>query len=274
MFLSLNKLEKLALKARIALVESLVPAVSRHIGCSLSIMEILIYLYFREMKINSKNPHDKNRDIFILSKGHAALALYTVLYLKGLMEKKKFFSYDRNGSSLGEHTSSGTPYIEAGTGSLGHGLPIALGFALSYLTDNKKNKIYCLMSDGELNEGSNWEAIMFAGHKKLSNLTAIIDLNGYQGYSTTKTALNLSLLAPKFKDFGWDTYEADGHNFTALEKVFHSLKKNKSHKPKVVLAKTTKSKGVDFFEGKLASHYKSMSTEVKNDILATLKKQL
>lgn len=245
----------------------LVPKESHHIGCSFDIVEILTYLYFQEMKIDPKKPNDPNRDIFILSKGHAAAGVYATLSERGYFKKEILGEYDTDGGILPEHITRVVPGVELSTGSLGHGLPVGVGFALSYKNDNKKNRTFVLVSDGELNEGSNWEAIMFAGHHKLDNLTVIFDKNDYQGYGKTADIIDLSPIENKLKEFGWNTYEINGHDFKDLKNVFTKIKKSKNKKPHFIIAKTIKGKGIPEFEGKFESHYHSITQEMKDELL-------
>lgn len=261
-----NKLKTL----RRMMIESLEPGESHHIGCSFSILEIVSVLYYNVMKVNPKNPSDPDRDIFILSKGHGGLAVYAVLCDLGFITKEEFMTYDKNGSILPEHIHKEVPGVEASTGSLGHGLPISAGFALSFKNDNKNNMVYTIMSDGELNEGSNWEAIQFAAHHKLSNLVAIVDLNGFQGYAPTKDVIDLSPLPEKWKAFKWNVFEIDGNDPKELEAVFTQIKKSKSTQPSVVIAKTIKAHGMPVYEGKFESHYHSIDAALKQQMLAEL----
>ena len=250
----------------------LVPSASHHIGCALDIVEILVYLYFDFLNVYPKKPNHPNRDIFILSKGHAASALYAVLVLKGFFPKKVLLAYDQNGGTLPEHASRVAPGVELSTGSLGHGLPVGTGFALAAKNDKSNKKIVVLMSDGELDEGSNWESIMFAAHHKLNNLIAIIDKNDFQGYASTDKVLNLSPLLKKFEVFGWEGIEIDGHDFSELKNAFKRFKYS-NDKPKVVICNTIKGKGVSIFEGKFESHYKSLSADEKQEALKELEGQ-
>jgi transketolase len=263
--------KKISDNIRKKIISVLVPKVSHHIGCSLSIVDLLVYLYFHKLNVYPQDPKNNKRDIFILSKGHAALALYCVLQKKGFFKEKLLDTYDQDNSSFPEHASSGVPGVELSTGSLGHGLPVGVGFALSFKNDKKNNQVVVLMSDGELDEGSNWEAIMFAGHHNLNNLTAIIDLNGYQGYAETKKVINLSPISNKIRSFSWNAYEIDGHNFNSMDEVFKKINNNKNGKPNCIIAKTIKGKGIPYFEGKFESHYKSLDLETKNKILNSLK---
>lgn len=265
-----NNLPKISLSIRKKIISSLIPRESHHIGCSLSIVDILVYLYYEEMNVFPNDPKNKNRDIFILSKGHGALALYVTLYSKKFFDSKLLSTYDKNGGILPEHASTVAPGVELSTGSLGHGLPVGLGFATSLMNDKSNRRVFVLMSDGEFNEGSNWEAIMYAGHHKLKNLVVIVDLNKFQGYGTTKKILDLSPLNKKLADFNWETYIVDGHNFEDLESVFLQINKSTQNKPKIIFANTIKGKGVPSLEGKFESHYKSLDEASIKEILLNL----
>ena len=222
-------------------------AKSSHIGSCLSIVDILTVLYLNIIK-------KKNNDRFILSKGHATLALYCVLHHKNIINKKTLFSYGKENSLLMGHTSHHVPGIIFSTGSLGHGLPVAAGIALSSKIRSSSQRVYVLLSDGELNEGSNWEALMFSSHQNLDNLCVIIDYNKLQSLTTVSNTINIEPLKRKFQSFGCDVEVIDGHNFTQIKKA---LKKKQKNKPKIVIANTTKGKGVSFMENKVAWHYRS-----------------
>ncbi len=265
-----KKLEDVSKKVRKSIIKMLVPEESHHIGCALSIVEIAVYLYFHKMNIFPQNPDHPKRDIFILSKGHAASAIYAVLVEKGFFPKSRLKEYDTDGGFLPEHASKEIPGVELSTGSLGHGLPAGLGFAFDMKRKKSTRKVYVLMSDGELNEGSNWEAFMFAAHHKLSNVIAIIDNNTFQGYGKTKDILDIEPLEKKFIAFGWDVHRVDGHDFHKLDSVFHTIESEKAQKPHVIIADTIKGKGVPFFEGKFESHYSSLKKEQKNEILKNM----
>lgn len=266
-----SSLQEIAKKVRLHMMEAIRPKESHHIGCAYSIVEILTYLYFELINIDPKKPSDPDRDIFILSKGHAGLALYTILFEKGFIDKDILLSYDQDGGILPEHASKVIPGVEVSTGSLGHGLPIGIGFATSFLNDKKQNRVYVLMSDGELNEGSNWEAIMYSGFHKLNNLTVLIDANGFQGYSDTKKVVDLSPISKKIENFDWNYYETNGHDFANLKKVFLVIRKNKNKKPNFIFAKTIKGKGLPGFEGRFEAHYKSVDEKTKQELLKLLK---
>lgn len=272
--MTLRKLEKKIRLLRILVIKSLVPRESHHIGCSLSIVDIVAFLYNNILRTYPNNPTNAARDIFILSKGHGALAVYAVLCDKGFFPNRILSSYDKDGGLLPEHISSAVPGVEISTGSLGHGLSIANGYAHSFLRDKKNNNVYALLSDGELNEGSNWEAIMFAGHHKLQNLIVVLDKNNFQGYASTEDVINLNPIADKIKAFNWNVYDVDGHSILDLERVFKEIKNSTNRKPHFVVARTIKGKGVPYFEGRFDSHYKSIDEATKKMILRELHTQL
>jgi transketolase len=255
------------------MVGMLQPNVSHHIGPSTGILDLLSYLYFDFLNVYPKNPEHKKRDMFILSKGHAGAALFATLAEKGFFPKSKLKLYDKDGGLLPEHVSRVVPGVELATGSLGHGLPVGLGMAIAAKNDGLDKKVVVLMGDGELNEGSNWEAIMFAGHHKLNNLIAIIDANGFQGYKDTKKVITLHPLKEKVKQFGWRVKEIDGHSFAQMKKSIGSIK-DKQTKPTMIVAKTIKGKGVKYFEGQFISHYKSLKREQLDEILQELKEDI
>ena len=185
----MKDLKKIAAEIRYLMIEVLRPNESHHFGSSFSAVEIVTFLYFKILNVYPQNPKVKERDIFILSKGHAALVTYAALCKKGFFPKKTLLTYDQDGSSLPEHINHQVPGVEVSTGSLGHGLPIGVGWATSFLNDKKNNKVYVLMSDGELNEGSNWEALQFAVKYELANLSIIIDSNKLQAMEFLENVL-------------------------------------------------------------------------------------
>jgi len=252
-----HQLTAISCQLLIEMLKMIVPGVTHHIGPSSGILDLLAYLYFDFLKVDPKNPSDPKRDMFILSKGHAGAALYVVLAEKGFFPKKELKLFDLDDGKLPEHASQVVPGVELSTGSLGHGLPVGIGMALAAKNDSFDKKVVVLMGDGELNEGSNWEGLMFAGFHNLSNLIAIVDKNGFQGYSDTKKVLNLDPLKEKVQVFGWDVKEIDGHNFTEMKKTIGSLKITQT-KPTLIIAKTLKGKGISFFEGQFISHYSSL----------------
>lgn len=230
---------------------------SSHVGSALSIADILAVLY-TNMNINPKDPIDPKRDRFILSKGHAGAAVYAVLAELGFFSKEILDTHYQDGSILSGHVShKGVPGVEFSTGSLGHGLSVASGFALAAKRKSLNFKSYVLLSDGELDEGSNWEAILFAPHHNLDNLTCIVDYNKLQSLTSVKETLNLEPLKDKITSFGWNVIDIDGHNHDELQE---SISKNTS-KPKFIIANTIKGKGISFMENKVVWHYKSANEE-------------
>lgn len=232
-----------------------------HIGSALSCVDILTVLYFKMLSIDPENPLDENRDRFILSKGHAATALYATLAQKGFFSEKILDKYCQDGNRLSGHsTIHCVPGVEVSTGSLGHGLAMGAGMALAEKRDNKNYRVFVLMSDGECDEGSVWEAAMFTSHHKLDNLTAIIDYNKLQAMGKTNEVVNLEPFAEKWQSFGWAVKEIDGHNFSEIEKCLSQVPFEKN-KPSLIIAHTIKGKGISFMENKLVWHYKSPNKE-------------
>lgn len=257
----LNNLNKKAKDLRLQIVKMIAKAKASHLGSAYSVLDILIYLYSFILHINPKDPYHKTRDRFILSKGWGASALYVVLADKGFFPKKELDTYCVDGSRLvGITTMSGVPGVEATTGSMGHGLPVGGGMAVAAKKLKSATRVFVVISDGELDEGSTWEAILFAGHNHLDNLIAIVDYNKWQSFGRTKDVLNLDPIPDKFRAFGWEAIEADGNDFASLEKAFARipLKKNK---PTVIIAHTIKGKGVSFLEDRNEWHYKYPSRE-------------
>jgi|TARA_B100002003_G_C14067847_1_gene513777 transketolase len=252
----INELKKISFFLRKKIIEISYQAKAHHIGSELSCIDILVALYFNIMNINANTPHDKNRDFFILSKGHAALALYVTLMKKGFFSenylKKEFLS---DGGTLGGHPDKNNQLgIEISSGSLGHGLSIGAGIALANKKDNNPGKVFVLLGDGECNEGMVWEALLFASHQKLNNLMAIIDYNKLQGFGSTKDILNLDPLKEKLESFGWNTKEVNGHDINSIINTSKELFKEKN-KPSLLIANTIKGKGINSMENKFESHY-------------------
>ncbi len=239
-----------------------------HVGSNLSIIEILVMLYFNVMKHNPKNPYYENRDRFILSKGHACLSLYIVLAECGYFKKKFLNNYSDNGSMLMSHISHLVPGVEFSTGSLGHGINFATGKAYFAKKMKKKWHTYVLISDGELNEGSTWESLLFSSHHKLNNLTIIIDNNKIQSLGISKNIINMKPLLKKFSNLDLKVITIDGHDYKSLNRALNL----KSKLTKVIIANTVKGKGVKFMENKLLWHYKSPDTKELNYAIEELSK--
>jgi len=232
---------------------------SPHIGPSFSIVEILVALYFNHLNTSPENSSDPDRDRFILSKGHACAALYAVLAERGFFNNSDLDGFAKNSGTLEQHPKIDLSRgIEVSTGSLGHGLSIGAGMAISGKVDNRQYKVYALLSDGELNEGSVWEAIMFAGHHKLNNLVALVDCNKIQALGYTKDIIDLEPLEEKWKSFGWHVQAIDGHDFL---QILNSLEQLSSELPNVIILHTVKGKGVSFMENQLLWHYRAPDDE-------------
>ncbi len=227
-----------------------------HVGSAFSIVEILRVLYDDILHYDAKNPHWKDRDRCILSKGHGCLALYTILAEKGFFPEAELWKFCKADGILGGHPEHKVPGVEASTGSLGHGLSIGLGFALNAKHENAKHRVFVIVGDGECNEGSVWEAAMSAGKHKLSNLTVIVDYNKHQSYSTTFEVQDLEPFVDKWRSFGFGTAEVDGHDVEALRKLLSSLPVD-SQKPTAIICHTVKGKGISFCENNMKWHHKS-----------------
>jgi len=245
----------LSKKIRKSILNLIYNTKSPHIGPSFSVVEILVSLYFKTLRVFPENPFNPDRDRFILSKGHACPALYAVLAERSFIGEDDLEGFAVNNGILEQHPNIDlNKGIEVSTGSLGHGLSIGTGMALAGKVDKKQYRVYVLLSDGELNEGSVWEAIMFAGHHKLSNLIAFVDYNKIQALGCTRDIIDLEPLGEKWKSFGWNVQEIDGHNF---EQIFTALNSLSLEKPNVILLHTVKGKGVSFMENNLLWHYRA-----------------
>jgi len=247
-------------------------AKASHIGGSLSMADILAVLYSNVLRFNASDPYNPNRDRFLLSKGHACTGLYAALALKGFFSVEDLSSYATDGSIFLSHTNHKIPGVEISAGSLGHALPVSCGLAIAAKRKKKKWKTYCLVSDGELDEGSNWETILFAPQLKLDNLILIIDYNNIQSMGAVKDVIDLNPLKDKFTAFRWEIFEVNGHDHQALKDVFVRAQKLNGI-PKVIIAHTIKGKGISFMEDKLLWHYKSPDEEQFNQAIKELNKQ-
>jgi transketolase len=228
-----------------------------HIGPALSVVDTIAALYGGVLRV--ERPDDPDRDRFVLSKGHAALALYAALHLRGWITREELATYCGDDSRLGVHPEHGLPGVDLATGSLGQGLPVAAGMALAARLQRSDRRVIALLSDAECNEGSVWEAVMFAAHHRLANLTAIVDLNGQQALAPTSEVLDLAPMADRWAAFGWEPVEVDGHDAAAISQALASP--HPDGKPRVLLARTICGKGVSYMEGKVAWHYLPMSAE-------------
>jgi len=267
----MSKSIALAKKIRLHVLSMTNLGKSSHIGSILSIVDIVSVLYENILRIFPNDPKNDLRDRFILSKGHAGAAIYAVLAEKNFFSKENLKHHCLNGSNLSGHVShKGIPGVEFSTGSLGHGLSVGCGMALSAKIDKKKHKVIVLLSDGECDEGSNWESILFASHHKLSNLIVVVDYNKLQSIKSTSKTLNLEPFSDKWKSFGWEVKEVDGHDHNKLKRSL-IRKKSSKEKPLCIIAHTTKGKGVSFMENNTLWHYRSPQgnefIDAKNELL-------
>ena len=258
--ISINNLDNLSQDLKKKIVEISYRKKAHHIGSCLSCIDILVALFFGVMNFSSEKNKKANNDFFIMSKGHAALSYYLILMKKNFFSENYLFkNYFENEGSLGGHPDRSQKLgIDYCSGSLGHGISVGCGVALSYKQDNKKNKVFVLVGDGECNEGMIWEAMLFAGHQKLYNLNVIIDYNKLQGFGSTTNILNLSSLKKKEESFNWNVLESNGHDIESIIKKTTKLiaKKNK---PNLIIANTVKGKGISFMENKFESHYQVLN---------------
>lgn len=253
---TIKQLDSIAAQIRGKVIEMSYQSKAAHLGSALSCIDILVALYWEILSIDPDDPENVNRDRFILSKGHAASAIYATLAYKGFFPESLLDLYAQNGSSLEEHPGpKSVPGIEAATGSLGHGLPIGIGKALAGRIQANDYKVFALLSDGECNEGSVWEGAMFASAQQLDNLTVIVDFNKWQATGRSCEVMSLEPLVEKWRSFGWNAFEIDGHDIKSILQVLSDIPDG-SKKPVAVVAHTVKGKGVSFMEDDNNWHYR------------------
>lgn len=262
-----------ACKARKGIIEGVYNAKSGHPGGSLSIADLLTYLYFEKMNVNSSNPEDPDRDRFVLSKGHCAPGLYAVLALKGYFSEKELKSLRHIGAMLQGHPCIHTKGIDMSSGSLGQGISAACGMALAGKLDGKSYKVYTVLGDGEIEEGQVWEAAMFAAHKNLDNLIAIVDNNGLQIDGPIADVCSPEPITDKFAAFGWHVITMDAHDFDSIEKAFAEAD-TVSGKPVAIIQKSIKGKGVSFMENQVSWHGSAPNKEQYEQAMNELDAQL
>ncbi len=255
-------LKEISHKLRIRIINTSYIAKIPHLGSCLSCIDILVFLYWQELSINPLFPSEPDRDRFILSKGHGAPALFQVLAEIGFFPLSDLDSFGKNGSLFHEHPPKPGLIngVEAATGSLGHGMPMALGMAIASKIKKYKTRVYALLSDGECNEGSIWEAAMMASANKIDNLTIVVDYNKWQATGRSKEVLALEPLKEKWSSFGWHVQEIDGHNFGEMLEAFLKANQEKS-KPSAIIAHTVKGKGISFMEDDNNWHYRTPNEE-------------
>ncbi|MCD6540119.1 MAG: transketolase [Candidatus Omnitrophica bacterium] len=262
-------LKKKANQIRKLIIKMLSQAGSGHPGGSLSCVEIITCLYFGVMRHNPKDPNWSERDRFHLSKGHACPAWYSALSLVGYFEEEHLFTLRRLGSILQGHPDRRTPGVEVASGSLGQGLSVALGMSLALKLDKKDSRVYCLMGDGEIQEGNIWEAAMASAHFKVDNLCGIVDYNRFQIDGRIEKIMDIEPLVSKWESFGWHVIQVDGHNIEELLEAFEEAKQIKG-KPTVIIAHTVKGKGVSFMEHVVDFHGRAPTKEEEKIALKEL----
>lgn len=269
-----KELQIFAAKARIGVIEGVYNAKAGHPGGSLSICDLLAYLYNGEMSIDASNPHMEDRDRFVLSKGHAAPALYATLALKGFFPVEDLKTLRKSDSYLQGHPNMNKiPGVDMSTGSLGQGISAAVGMALGAKLDKKDFRVYTVLGDGEIEEGEVWEAAMFAANRGLDNLVAVVDYNGLQIDGTVEEVNSPYPIADKFKAFKWNVVEIDGHDFDAIESALENARATKGV-PTCIVIKTIKGKGVSYMENAVGWHGKAPNTEEYEQAMTELKAAL
>jgi len=265
-----NDLIELAKRIRKHCVRMTGKANASHVGSALSAADLLAAVYGRALRYDSSRPDWPERDRFIMSKGHACTALYAVLAESGYFPVERLETFYQNGSPLAGHVMhKNVPGVELSTGSLGHGLPVATGMAIAAKRDGRASRIFCMISDGECDEGSVWEAALFAPHHKLDNLVVIIDYNKIQSLGRVKEVIDLDPLADKWRAFGWAVREINGHDMQVVEDAVMHVP-YEAGRPSCIVAHTVKGKGVSFMEDKLLWHYRAPLGEDMVKALAEL----
>ena len=268
-----KQLEIQACKIRMGIIEGVYNAKSGHPGGSLSIADTLTYLYFAKMNVDPKNPDMEDRDRLVLSKGHTAPALYSTLANKGFFELEELKSLRHIGALLQGHPCIHIPGVDMSSGSLGQGISAACGMALSGKISNAPYKVYAILGDGEIEEGQVWEAAMFAAHKELDNLVAIVDNNGLQIDGAIEDVCSPYPIKEKFEAFGWHVIETDAHDFDKLEAAFDEAEKI-AGQPVAIIQKSVKGKGVSFMENQVSWHGSAPNAEQYNQAMEELNKTL
>tara|TARA_B100001248_G_C27349422_1_gene440530 strand:- start:487 stop:1296 length:810 start_codon:yes stop_codon:yes gene_type:complete len=266
-----SDLISLSINLRKRIIETSSKAKIPHLGSCLSCIDLLIYLYWEELEIDTNNPNNKDRDRFILSKGHGAPALFQVLAEKNFFPIDDLKSFGKPGSYFHEHPPKPglIPGVEAATGSLGHGLSMALGMAYASSLKKRNYRTFVMLSDGECNEGTVWEAALLAPNLNINKLTVIIDFNKWQATGRSEEITKLQPLFQKWKSFGWDVYEINGHDFNDIKRGF-DLSRNCTNKPSVIIANTVKGKGISFMEDNNNWHYRIPNEEELQSALREL----
>lgn len=269
----MQNLKALSFELRKDVVDMIMSGKGGHIGGDMSVIDILITLYMKQMNISPENMDDPDRDRFVLSKGHSVEAYYAVLAKMGFLDKKDVIeNFSKFGSVYIGHPNNKLPGIEMNSGSLGHGLPVCVGMALAGKKDRRTYRVYTVMGDGELAEGSVWEGAMAAGHYQLDNLCAVVDRNRLQISGNTEDVMAHDDQRKRWESFGWHVIETDGNDIDALDNAFEEAKKTKN-KPTVVIANTIKGYGSAVMEGKASWHHKVPTAEEYEQIIRDLEER-
>ncbi len=268
-----KQLQATACKVRMGVIEGTYNAKSGHPGGSLSIADLVTYLYFAKLNVDPKNPEMEDRDRLVLSKGHCAPALYSVLAERGFFDKDELKSLRHIGSMLQGHPCIHIPGVDMSSGSLGQGISVACGMALSGKISSKDYKVYAILGDGEIEEGQVWEAAMFASHYKLDNLVAIVDNNGLQIDGKITEVCSPEPIDKKFEAFGWHVIVINAHDFDEIERAFDEAEKI-SGKPVAIIQKSVKGKGVSFMENQVSWHGSAPNKEQYEQAMSELEAQL
>ena len=254
-------LEPIARTIRADVLRMVTDGGSSHVGCALSIVDLLVALYFHVLHVHPAAPDTPDRDRFILSKAHGGVALYATLAERGFFSKDVLCTFYKDGGLLAGHADThGAPGVEVSAGSLGHGLAIGTGMALAARCHGLPYRVFVLLSDGECNEGSTWEAALAASSLKLDSVVALVDYNKLQGMGNVEDIISLEPLAEKWRSFGWETREVDGHNLGQIIEALEGVPDG-SRKPRVIIAHTVKGKGVSFMENQVVWHYRTPNAE-------------
>jgi transketolase len=241
-----------------------------HLGCAFSIIELLACLYGRHLRYDEADADDPSRDYLVLSKGHGVMAQYACLYELGWLDRQDIDNYFHDGSRLKGLSDAHTPGCEVTSGTLGHGLSVGVGLALAASRRKTGQRCYALIGDGEINEGPIWEAMLFAAHAELANLMVIVDANGFQAMGTTDEVMRLGDLGAKFAAFDFDVRTVDGHDMDAISTAIEELQECKGRRPKALIARTVKGKGVSYMENVNAWHYSRLTPELRVQALREL----
>jgi len=267
-----KKLRDTARTIRHSIIDTTFKAGGAHVGGGMSMLDMLVVLYFKYMNIDTGNPDDPDRDRFVLSKGHGAIGYVPTLAERGFFDKELLGSFNKFKSPFGMHPDSlKIPGCDVSTGSLGHGLPMAVGLAMGARMQKKDFYTYCIVGDGELNEGSNWEAAMAAAHYKMDNLLVFVDRNMQMIDGPVEQIMGLEPLADKWRAFGWECLEIDGHDLNEIAKAIDHAKEIKD-RPVVIIARTTKGKGVDYMEDQTKWHYGALDSVLVEKAHASIDK--